>query len=143
MELHVMKATTLAVVFSAIIPAARGATTCCTRCGQFTATQQICRPVYAMKAEEVTCWDVACDDVCTLPNPKMHPRYWAGAIWCNLVCGHRRTIGQHSCTHCQMARGRKRLLRKTSLRPVPVVECLVEELCHDCLQTPHGTIELP
>jgi hypothetical protein len=133
----------LAVLFSMVIPTAHGELACCARCGQFTATQQICRPVYAMKAEEVTCWDVACDQLCTLPNGKRHPKYWASAIWCGLVCGHRTTSGHDSCTHCQMARNRKRLLRKTSLRPVPVVECLVEDLCDECLEVPHGTIELP
>ena len=64
--------------------------------------QTICRPIHTTRTEEVTCWDVAREEIC-LPGRNNHTR------------------------------SRHKLMRKTLIREVPVIEWVVDYACAGCV----------
>jgi hypothetical protein len=80
---------------------------CCARCGDEGQVHKVCRPVHTTRLVEVTCWDVACEEIC-LPGK-----------------------ANAACQDCK-TRARQKLMRKTILKEVPVVIWVVEYVCASC-----------
>ena len=79
------------------------------RCGYEACDRQVWRPVYTTKKEKVTCWDYVCEPVFLPIKGK--------------CC---------SCVRCAEIRTRKKLVRKTFLTDVPVLEWMAFSVCDGC-----------
>lgn len=121
----------------------------CTRCGRSCTTQQVCRTIYTTKSVEYTEWGEVCEEARL--DPKTHGGLCGTCDSCdsgdcssagcdsfggsekgNALFGFFRQLS--SCE----TRPRARLMRKTLVKQVPVVECVVEDVCDYCQQSEMG-----
>ena len=131
----------VAAAASQFVAANATAGQCCSRCGDEGRVYKVCRPVRTTRLVEITCWDVASEEIC-LPG-RSTSRCQEGDSR-GSECRHG---GGIACPDCK-TRTRQQLMRKTFLKEVPVVVWVVEYVCGPCAhgaapgENPPATLEI-
>ncbi len=114
----------------------------CCHCGSCAPCKKVCRIVCEMKKVEITCWDVECEDFCPLlPRLGRDPCSPSASSDCTPEpsccgsCGPCTSGCPERCIKppkCGLMRTKKKLVKRTVTREVPVYKCVVECVCCDC-----------
>ncbi len=126
---------------------------CCTKCGRTCTTRQVCRTIYTTKSVECIEYGEVCEEVCLAPKTlgtacgscDSCDSADCSSLGCDSSGLGESTGGLSGLTSwfrqlssCE-SRPRARLMRKTLIRQVPVVECVTEDVCDICQQTELST----
>ena len=118
-----------------LVQVAHAGQRCCARCGRQSCVVKVCRPVCTTIPVEITCWDCLREDFCVPHRPTCGGGHQgscdSGGCDEQSGCG-KPDCGACAAGRCAEVRTRNRLIRKTVVKQIPVVQWVVEYVCNDC-----------